>query len=131
MIDILKNVTGLAFEMFANGIQGGKADRLGFSGFENGQILFSDADQPGKLIGFHFALRQDHIQVYNYRHSDTSQTVSLFSSDKILPSSMTQAMTRAIPPTKSIEISDELNPISITRLPGGFPAENKILLTDS
>ena len=65
---VLQQITGLAIQRFAQGIQRAEPHRLGFSGFQNGQVLLADTDHAGQLVGFHISSRQHDVEIYLNRH---------------------------------------------------------------
>lgn len=44
ILSVFQNIPGLAVQGFADGFQGREADRLRFSGFQDGEIGHRDAD---------------------------------------------------------------------------------------
>ena len=58
----------LAVERFANRFERGKTDGFGLAGFEDGQVLWRDADGGGQIVQPHFPLREDHIEIDDDGH---------------------------------------------------------------
>lgn len=65
---MLQNITWLAFERLADILQCLEADALHLAGFQQGYILFGDANVLRKLAGAHFAFRQHDIEVDDNGH---------------------------------------------------------------
>ena len=80
--DVFQNVTGLAVQSGADGLQGGEAHRLGLVVFQNGQVGKGDVHFFGQLTEGHLPLRHHHIQI-DYDHTITSnRQVVLFLHDR-------------------------------------------------
>ena len=67
--DVMKNIPRLAVQRFANGLQRGKAHRLGLVVFQNGQVGHSHVHLLGQLSQGHFPLCHHHIQIHHNRHT--------------------------------------------------------------
>ena len=66
---VFQNISGLAFERFADGFKGGQSDGLCPAVLQYGDVGHRDADLLGKLGDAHLPLRQHHIDVNNDCHA--------------------------------------------------------------
>ena len=66
---ILKYVSRLAVQRFADGLQRGETDGFCLTRLQDGEVGLSDANLLGQLLRRHLALGHHHVYIYDYTHS--------------------------------------------------------------
>ena len=63
--DVLQNISRLAVQDTADCVQCAEADRSYFSCFQAGEVDIGDANLCGKVIQFHFPVRENPVKTNN------------------------------------------------------------------
>lgn len=74
-LNIFEDIAGLTFQGHADFIQGCEADCFGPSGSQHREVLLSDADSLGELLGFALPFGQHNIKMNDYRHKSHRELI--------------------------------------------------------